>query len=109
MNQFKNDDNLCSTCRNQLECNYPKIQGRRIDYCTEHEACEACEGESSLSLLKPPSSILRTSRVTASGSVNMADDSVPSQGLCLNCENREDCTYPKPPGGVWHCEECLFS
>jgi len=26
-------------------------------------------------------------------------------GLCFNCENRETCTYPKPEGGVWRCEE----
>lgn len=27
------------------------------------------------------------------------------KGLCMNCENREKCTYPKPEGGVWHCSE----
>jgi len=27
------------------------------------------------------------------------------KGLCTNCENRHTCTYPKPEGGVWHCEE----
>ena len=26
-------------------------------------------------------------------------------GLCVNCENRETCTYPKPEGGVWRCED----
>ena len=26
-------------------------------------------------------------------------------GLCRNCANRRICIYPKPPGGVWHCEE----
>jgi hypothetical protein len=26
-------------------------------------------------------------------------------GLCQNCEHREDCTFPRNEGGVWHCEE----
>jgi hypothetical protein len=27
------------------------------------------------------------------------------KGLCMNCANRDTCLYPKPEGGVWHCEE----
>jgi hypothetical protein len=27
------------------------------------------------------------------------------RGLCVNCDRREGCTLPRPPGGVWHCEE----
>lgn len=27
------------------------------------------------------------------------------RGLCVNCDRRYDCTYPKPPGGVWSCDE----
>ena len=27
------------------------------------------------------------------------------RGLCVNCDLRRDCTYPKPPGGVWNCDE----
>jgi hypothetical protein len=26
-------------------------------------------------------------------------------GLCGLCEDRSTCTYPRPEGGVWHCEE----
>jgi hypothetical protein len=26
-------------------------------------------------------------------------------GLCSNCEKREACTYVKPEGGVWRCDE----
>ncbi len=25
-------------------------------------------------------------------------------GLCVSCENRDTCIYPKPEGGVWRCE-----
>ena len=27
------------------------------------------------------------------------------KGLCMNCKNFPTCTFPKPEGGVWHCEE----
>jgi len=26
-------------------------------------------------------------------------------GLCVDCEARHNCTFPKSEGGVWHCEE----
>jgi hypothetical protein len=27
------------------------------------------------------------------------------RGLCVNCDVRETCTFSKPEGGVWFCEE----
>ena len=27
------------------------------------------------------------------------------RGLCVNCDRRYDCTYPKSPLGVWSCDE----
>jgi hypothetical protein len=27
------------------------------------------------------------------------------RGLCINCDVRGTCTFPKPEGGVWFCEE----
>lgn len=27
------------------------------------------------------------------------------RGLCVNCNHRRYCTYPRPPGGVWSCDE----
>jgi hypothetical protein len=43
----------------------------------------------------------------------IADDSIGNwepatgilRGLCVNCDRRYDCTYPKPPSGVWSCDE----
>ena len=26
-------------------------------------------------------------------------------GLCMNCDDRAECSLPRPEGGVWHCEE----
>ncbi len=45
------------------------------------------------------------------GTVAAAREPVGSQdtgeykGLCVNCENRNTCSVPRPEGGVWHCEE----
>jgi hypothetical protein len=27
------------------------------------------------------------------------------KGLCSNCDRRHDCTFSKPVGGVYHCDE----
>jgi hypothetical protein len=27
------------------------------------------------------------------------------KGLCVSCAKRDTCTFPKPEGGVWHCDE----
>lgn len=27
------------------------------------------------------------------------------KGLCINCENRNDCPRSRVEGGIWHCEE----
>jgi len=32
-------------------------------------------------------------------------DATKHTGLCSICENRPACAFPKPEGGVWHCEE----
>jgi hypothetical protein len=32
-------------------------------------------------------------------------DATHQRGLCSICEGREVCAFPKPEGGVWHCEE----
>ncbi|MCK4679076.1 MAG: NAD(P)H-dependent oxidoreductase subunit E [Bacteroidales bacterium] len=28
-------------------------------------------------------------------------------GICVNCENRHTCSFIKPEGGVWYCEEYI--
>ncbi len=32
-------------------------------------------------------------------------DAIEYRGLCRNCDKRDECSYTKPEGGVWHCEE----
>jgi hypothetical protein len=41
------------------------------------------------------------------GSERRTEDKEVFKGLCVNCANRHTCLFPKPEGGVWHCEEYL--
>jgi len=39
------------------------------------------------------------------GAAEANPDTGCARGLCRTCAKRESCTFPKPEGGVWHCEE----
>ena len=55
-------------------------------------------------------SVTITGKNTRSSPPKQADlkeNSAQYKGLCQTCEYRETCTYPKPEGGVWHCEEYM--
>jgi hypothetical protein len=91
---------LCSTCQRVSSCTYPREADRPISYCCEYEGYEDCEGSVSLALLTRDHML---SRGTGSGARDT--DSAVFKGLCGNCRNRDTCTFPKPEGGVWHCEE----
>lgn len=97
---------LCENCPNFPTCTYPKIKDRPVYYCSEHEAWKECPGEVSLSLLKPKKGPV-PSELFGSYKSEVGKENGELKGLCVNCENRKDCTFPKPPGGVWHCEEYL--
>ena len=50
--------------------------------------------------------------LTSDGSVNpfvKSTDKKPDvdkhRELCTICEDKNVCVFPKPEGGVWHCEE----
>jgi hypothetical protein len=61
--------------------------------------CEEFDGES-LTPKKPPAP--EPARDPVPGQSDLAGE---PRGLCRTCECKEICTYPKPEGGVWHCEE----
>jgi hypothetical protein len=50
-------------------------------------------------------STLETGRQTRSSSGEAAPFFGALRGLCVSCDLRPDCTYPKAPGGVWNCDE----
>lgn len=79
---------ICSTCNHFEDCLFRRRNGQPVWYCEEFDNFVALE------LAAIPEEI----EVVPNGEVKL-------MGLCVNCEDRFTCTYPKPEGGVWHCEE----
>ena len=92
------DQGLCSCCIGAATCTYPKTPGRPILECEEFDG-----------ILAPPLGLVPPRSVAPLNPARQASprgsDFKEYRGLCSNCELRATCTYPKPEGGVWHCEE----
>jgi len=86
---------LCSSCRNAAECTFQKDRQKPALYCEEFEVD-----------ISPSAKIAGKEKPLPTTSVNAEDkDSGKFIGLCSNCDNRITCVFPKPEGGIWHCEE----
>jgi len=89
---------LCAHCALAAECTFPRDPDRPILFCDEFEGLQ----------IRVPSKVARTSGATSGKVVvnpEQNDDANIYKGLCRTCENRRHCTFPKPEGGVWRCEE----
>ena len=88
---------LCTTCIHASICGLGKNSDSPVIYCEEFE------------YRFPPMSM--KAEITANTPKKARDKLTEERtdhsykGLCINCENRETCTFPKSEGGVWHCEE----
>jgi hypothetical protein len=81
---------LCRTCSFQVDCTFPRIDGRSVTECLEFSGIQPVD---------PPRPA--RPRVAAAGE---GRGGAPV-GLCSTCDRRHDCTFPKPESGVWFCEE----
>ena len=89
------DCSLCSNCKNDSDCTFKKERQKPSFYCEEFEVAES-----------PPIKVTKKERTAANTPVDDEEaDSSKFIGLCSNCDNRRTCTFPKPEGGIWHCEE----
>jgi hypothetical protein len=79
---------LCSTCLHAEDCSITNGGGSGVFQCSEYEPA----GQTSF----------RAQEGATSGSSHREANLL---GLCADCANREQCAFPKPEGGVWHCEE----
>ena len=86
---------LCSTCKRAPGCVFPRDPHRPVMQCDEFEGLEKLVVE------KPE--VRKQSEPVAEKA--RSDAASEFKGLCRLCEIRATCTYPKPKGGVWHCEE----
>ncbi len=89
---------ICLCCRTVSTCTYTK------DPRTPVLECEEFEGDEPARLPAAAKAVLRP-HDPESGSGGRRKDPGGSRGLCDSCEGREACTFTKPEGGVWHCEE----
>ncbi len=80
---------LCSTCNNSPSCFHRARRGPAL-------FCELFDDYVAMS----DGNAIRTAT-----EMHTANESQSKYaGLCMNCEHRRACGYPKPAGGVWHCE-----
>lgn len=87
---------LCVTCEHVEYCSYVADSPGGVWSCEEFAvrgALDAPAATNSLLVKAPP-----RPRRPLTLAVELA-------GLCSNCERAPTCSFPKPEGGVWHCEE----
>jgi hypothetical protein len=83
---------LCTLCVQAPTCTFPRDPSRPIRSCDEFE-----EGAS-----------VRAQGVARAVALSSASDDEPElKGLCRHCAIRLTCTFPKPEGGIWHCDELV--
>ena len=89
---------LCMTCENAPTCMFPKDPDWPVFFCELFE--------SRVSLPVEAAGVDSASAIGPS-TIESPGLEVPPEfkGLCCDCSNRSTCTFMKPEGGVWHCEE----
>jgi hypothetical protein len=94
----KKNQGLCLCCQSALTCVYNRNLERPILQCEEFDGIIPLSFETSPPIKNPSTHLQETP--------SLPDDALQQlSGLCMNCEERATCTYPKPEGGVWHCDE----
>jgi hypothetical protein len=81
---------LCGTCAGAPVCTLPRKRSVPVMQCLEFV------GEDG---------VVRDVRPPAPRSLEGDGASRREPGLCSWCEAHRTCTFPKPPGGVWSCDE----
>ena len=87
--------NICSTCKNVADCTFQNDRPKPVLYCEEFEIDISLSAK-----IAGKEKPLPTALVDAED-----EDSGKFIGLCSTCDNRRTCVFPKPEGGIWHCEE----
>lgn len=90
---------ICALCTNYPDCTFPKPEGG-VRFCDE------------LDYPGQPKDVENVNQPVYWGRFGFSDRRAGQEpenlaGLCPSCENRFECRFPKPEGGVWHCEEFI--
>lgn len=84
---------LCCDCVKFDTCTFPRDPARPVWGCDEYVSCDP------LNPVHEPAPLPAT--------LAAPDGAAPGElkGLCRTCALAPTCTFPKPPGGVWQCDE----
>lgn len=90
---------LCATCDNKPDCLFARSAPVLV-HCDELDYPPRQDRESNRagSLQAVPAQSPRPSAAAS------PENEI---GLCTTCDNRDQCVFPKPEGGVWSCEEFI--
>ena len=83
---------LCVNCVNRDDCTYLTGAAAPIHSCEMYDYGQSTKTR--LVLVSP-----------LGNTVEPHSSDTPLLGLCINCDNRKNCRFEKPAGGVWYCEE----
>ena len=87
---------ICSSCMRADACQYTNSARQVTLNCDEYA------GRVEHAPNNPGSVSMNSSQRLVREEQNRAHKAL---GLCRSCEGARSCTFPKPEGGVWHCEE----
>jgi len=82
---------LCTACVRAGTCTFVRAASHTLLQCEEFAGALPREASSALPGYVQP---------CLEGQLAGGPD-----GLCSNCEGASTCHFPRPAGGVWHCEE----
>lgn len=81
---------LCATCEHAPYCTHPRASGAPVLECDDASVLSITIAPvTGIDVVSGPARPFRAS----------------ARGLCATCVRLGDCTYPRPEGGVWHCDE----
>lgn len=89
---------LCMTCVHSSTCAFPRRKDQPVLSCEQFAEHGKDHVETAATVRPPPAE-------PQAQMIEVKEEPSRYKGLCATCENRETCTFPKPEGGVWHCEE----
>jgi hypothetical protein len=87
---------LCRDCSRAEACTFPRDPSRAVRSCEEFEAPEPARGRNAP--LECAVSVFSVASEPAAETGELG-------GLCRQCAQRLTCQFPKPPEGVWQCDE----
>ncbi len=89
------DAGLCRDCQHGPTCTFPRDPAQPVRSCDEFSGLGPARGRNDRLRMRK--------QTTFQANVALATPYL--KGLCLQCSCRPTCTFPKPLGGVWHCDE----